>query len=170
MGNVKAEPRRGLLIECALDGHIVDGDKRTALTVLKGVKTARRKSVVDFLYCVLNFRCHRARTSRVVVVSNSVEPALVVDMYLLVIADRFVGLVMPEQVQEEIQFDLDLLCLCGLFDLKSGVVMAPQVNRLLVDVNPDRFEVMGWMMMGVMLTVFMRGLQFRFHGHSLIAN
>ncbi|MGC2501796.1 MAG: hypothetical protein WA400_06725, partial [Silvibacterium sp.] len=85
------------------------------------------------------------------------EPALVVDMYLLVIADRFVGLLIPEQVQEEIQLDLDLLRLCGLLDLKSGVVMALQVDRFLVDVNPDRFGVMGWMMMVGMLTVFMRG-------------
>jgi hypothetical protein len=141
----------------------MDSDKRAALIILHGIKTAQRESVADFLHCVLDFGRHRDRTSRVVVVSNSVEPALVVDMYLFVIADGFVGLVMPEQVQEKIQFDLDVLRLCGLFNLNAGMEMTLQVNRLFVYVNSDRFGVVGWMVMVVMLAVFVGGLQFRFH-------
>jgi len=67
-----------------------------------------------------------------------VEAALIGNRDLLIIADRQVRLMMPQEVEEKIELDFPVLRDRSLLSLQTGLPVADQVNRLLVhmDFNP----------------------------------
>jgi hypothetical protein len=140
----------------------MEGDHSAALIVFDCIETALRVGFGDFLDSTLNFGRHREKSSRVIVVGDGMKPTFMRDMYLFVVADRLVGLVVTQQIKQEIQLDLDTLRLRRFLNLKSRMIVALHMDAVFVDVKIHGFGV--WMRMMVkMLSGCVGELLIRFH-------
>ena len=96
VGNMKPDPCIRLPIDRPFNWNVVNGDQSAAFVVFDGVEAAPGVGFGNFFNGGLNFRCHRQKPSRVVVIGNGVKFAFVRNMHLFVVTDEFVGLMVAQ--------------------------------------------------------------------------